>query len=799
MVRAWKTLTGDGERPDLPKNHVVVIRDRQSHSYGPARLVRKRRTCAFMKARVSVVVLASLLAACSRTPQQREAKFLENGRKHLLSHDFNNAILDFKNASQSMPKDAEPHYQLGLAELGLGQGQAAADEFRRAFQLNPQHIGVQLKLAEMMAANRNPDVIREGEKRAQAVLAIEPGNPDALQALAAAELRLGEDPADAVAHLEEALDRVPQHLGSATDLAMLKLRAHDVAGAEKVLLKSAAEAPKSPDHAIVLARFYLLTHKPQEAERQFRRALELDPANGQALASLGDLLYKSGRSEEAGRIYERASRLPDVRYRSLHAMFLLETGQNDAAIAEFDRRYKADRSDRDARGRLISAYLKIRRVSDAESVLTSAIKQNSKDSDARLQRGYLRLASGKYQEAQNDLSDALRFQADSPAVHLAMSKLHEARGETEQQIQELNEALRLRPRMLSARLTLAHILTFKHSPKASLPILDQAPEQDKQNPGLIAERNYALYALGDYAGMRKGIDVGLAISRDPDLLLQDGLLRLKLKDYAGSRASIEEVLRQQPQQWSSVEALALGYVAEKKISDATRIVREYTSRAPESASCQAFLGSWLANMGDRQGARAAFQAEKSLSPGNSAADLSLAALDYSEGKFDSARHTLAEVLKREPHNIKAMLEMAQMEDRSGHPLEAIANYEKVIQENSNNPPVLNNLAYLLADTGMDPDRALGLARQAKELLPDSPTVDDTIGWAYYKKGLFRPALEYLNRPGSPNSPQRMCHLAMTYFQLGDQHQAITTLQAAMKIDPSAPEAKEAMALLGTAR
>ena len=698
-----------------------------------------------------------------------------------------------------MPKDAEPHYQLGLAELDLGYAQAAVNELRRAVQMDPKHMGAQLKLAELMAANRNPDVVREGEKGAQAILAVEPGNPDALQTLASAELRLGEDPKDAVAHLEEALEKVPQHLGSATDLAMEKLREHDVAGAEQVLLKSASAAPQSAEHAVVLARFYLLTQKPQEAERQLRRALELDPANGPALAGLGNLLYKTGRKDEAGRIYERASRLPDVQYRSLHAMFLLETGQNDAAIAEFDRRYKADRNDRDARGRLISAYLRTHRVSDALNVLSGAIKLNSQDAEARLQRGDLYLASGKYEEAQTDLSEALRFSADSPAAHLAMAKLHQVRGETEQQIQELTEGLRLSPRMLAARLQLAHLHTAKHSPNAALQILDQAPEVDKQNLGLLAERTYALYVLEDYAAMRKVIDKGLAIARDPVLLLQDGLLRLKLKDYQGSRASLEEVLKRQPQEWSAVEALALVYVAEKRIPEATQIVREYTSRAPESPGGQDFLGSWLARVGDPKGARAAYQAEKSLVPADSTADLNLAMLDYREGKVDSARTTLTEVLKREPHNVKAMLEMAQMEDRSGHPMEAIANYEKAIHENSNNPPVLNNLAYLLADTGKDPDRALLLAQQAKELLPNSSTVDDTIGWAYYKKGLFQPALDYLKKPSTPNSPQHMCHLAMTYYQLGDRHQAFAILGQVMKTAPSLPETKEAMALLGMAR
>ncbi len=676
-----------------------------------------------MKSRISMVLLAAFLAACSRTPQQKEAKFLEIGRKHLKNHDFESAILDFRNASQIMPKDAEPHYQLGLAELEVGYVQAAANEFSRAAQLNPKHLGAQLKMAEMMAGNRNPDIVRQAEKRAQAILAVEPGNPDALQALAAAELRLDEDPADAVANLEEALDRVPLHLSSAMTLAVVKLRANDLAGAEQVMIKCAAAAPKSPEHAVVLARFYLLVQKPQEAERQYRGALDLAPTNGPALAGLGFLLYKAGRLDEAGQIYERAARLPGIQYRSLHAMFLLETGKSDAAIAEFDRHYQVDRNDRDARNRLVSAYLRLHRVADAENLLAKAIKRNAHDAEARVQRGNLLLASGKYQEAQSDLNEALRFQADLPSAHLAMSKLHEVRGETDQQIQELTEALRLSPGMLIARVELAHVLTFKHSPNAALHVLEQAPPKDKQNMRLIAERNNALYALGDYAGMRKGIDQGLAISHDPNLLLQDGLLRLESKDYTGSRASFEEMLRQRPREWKAVEALGLGYLAEKKTTEATRVVKDYVSRAPNSVSGQEFLGLWLVRIGDPAGARAAFQAAKSLAPSDPAADLNLAMLDDVEGKLDSARNILAEVLTREPHNSRALVQMAQIEDKTGQPLEAIDYYEKAIQEDANNPPALNNLAYLLADTGKDPDRALTLAQQAKELLPTSPTVE----------------------------------------------------------------------------
>ena len=132
-------------------------------------------------------------------------------------------------------------------------------------------------------------------------------------------------------------------------------------------------------------------------------------------------------------------------------------------------------------------------------------------------------------------------------------------------------------------------------------------------------------------------------------------------------------------------------------------------------------------------------------------------------------------------------------------MEAIGYYEKAMQEDSSNVEVLNNLAYLLADTGKDPDRALTLAQKVKELAPRNPAVDDTIGWAYYNKGLFQASLDYLGKAAIGGTPRRKCHLAMAYIKLGDRQRALTTLQAILKEDPSLPEAQQALRLLAQAR
>jgi tetratricopeptide (TPR) repeat protein len=77
----------------------------------------------------------------------------------------------------------------------------------------------------------------------------------------------------------------------------------------------------------------------------------------------------------------------------------------------------------------------------------------------------------------------------------------------------------------------------------------------------------------------------------------------------------------------------------------------------------------------------------------------------------------------------------------------------------NSTMALNNLAYLLSKD--DPDEALKYAQQAGELAPDSPAVQDTLGWAYYCKGNYEGAIRYLKTAVEKDgTPRRKYHLGM---------------------------------------
>ena len=747
---------------------------------------------------VTVSVAVCLLVGCASKPAEKADRFISMGKAHMNERDYARAMLDFKNAAQLLPKDAEPRYQMALAMLAMGDGHGATAEIIKAVELNPKHLAAQLKLAEIMAVNKDLDVVRAGQQRAEFILTESPGNSDALFTLAMTKMRLHQ-PEDAARHLQEALSSTPNHLQAALGSAVLKLRQGDRVGAEQILTQAVSKAPKSVDHALALAQFYILVNNNPGAEKELRRALQMDPNNGPALATLGGILFRQGNPREAEELFKRSAALGEKQYRPLHAYFLWETGMRDAAIAELQQQYETNKDDREARTRLLGAYIAAGRASEAERILAEALKRNPRDSDALIGRAEILLYRGKYSDAQRDIVESLRFRVDSAEAHFILSRIHRARGVYSSQRQELVEVLKLNPNLVTARIELAQAYNREQLAKSALEIIESAPTNQRQNIQLISERVAAYANLGNNAQARKDLDSALRVSRAPDLLRQDGFFRLKMNEPGKARSSFEEAFRARPDDLQALEGIAVSYVAEKNTTKALSVVREYAAKSPRSPQAQSFLGGWLFRTGDLNGARAAFEAAKALDPQGRAIDFSLAELDLAENNTVSARKRLTALLALEKDNVGWLFKLAEVEMRDGRTSEALKLYEAIVVVDPHNSVALNNLAYLLADTGRDLDRALQMAQQVKELVPNNDVVNDTIGWAYYKKGHYVMAVDYLKAGAGSGNPRRKAHLAMAYLMVGKREEAINLLHTALKDDPSSEEAKEAMQLLANSR
>ena len=83
--------------------------------------------------------------------------------------------------------------------------------------------------------------------------------------------------------------------------------------------------------------------------------------------------------------------------------------------------------------------------------------------------------------------------------------------------------------------------------------------------------------------------------------------------------------------------------------------------------------------------------------------------------------------------------------------DSVALYERILEANPNNTTALNGLGYVLACLDKDLTRALTLCKKAVDMNSDNPAFLDSLGWVYYKLGLYKEAKNYIKRARDKDS------------------------------------------------
>jgi tetratricopeptide (TPR) repeat protein len=124
-------------------------------------------------------------------------------------------------------------------------------------------------------------------------------------------------------------------------------------------------------------------------------------------------------------------------------------------------------------------------------------------------------------------------------------------------------------------------------------------------------------------------------------------------------------------------------------------------------------------------------------------------------------------------------------------------YQNALAVNSQNPVASVELARVMLSKGENLDMALSLAQTAGRGLPNSPDVADTIGWIYYRKGVYPLAITYLEEAQKlqeknklPESPLFDYHLGWAYERAEQPALARQHFEHLLKSHPNFPAAAE---------
>jgi tetratricopeptide (TPR) repeat protein len=436
--------------------------------------------------------LITAIVACGGQ-QAREAAYLASGRKYLAERNYVKARLEFRNALQLDPNDADASFLGGEAAEAVGDVREAAQMFQAAIDSNDHHLGARARLARLYAENGAPDKAIE---LVTPGLAIAPHDPDLLTSRAIAR-QLSGDTVGARRDAQEAMRLNPT--SETTEILLAQLYNDDGEPQEAMdLLTKAAAAPQaSTSIHRALAQLYLAAGRYADAAHELELNVAAEPSNTAHRFRLAELLLADGNIDGAeGALQAAVGHAPNdtepklvlanflARYRGFDVAasyirkitaadpkdFQLQLGcaefyVHHERLPEAEAIYRrviedagSDANGYAARDELATLYVSSDRAAEAEPLLAEVLQNSPHDGDALVARARIEIARKKFDAAVADLRDAQRDHPNSPPVERLLAQAYEAGNDATLAEDTLRAAVRANPAAADVTFDLVHFL-----------------------------------------------------------------------------------------------------------------------------------------------------------------------------------------------------------------------------------------------------------------------------------------------------------------------------------------------------
>lgn len=488
----------------------------------------------------------------------------------------------------------------------------------------------------------------------------------------------------AIATLEEGVT----HSKSKIELIYQMARLHRLEGhrdQEAALIRRATEeAPDSLAAQLVLSLYLSQENDLDGALAAARKAVEIEPGNRGAQLREAELLVDIGFKRKDAEAMDKGRKIVDA---------ILEKEPDNPEANFVNAKIKL--TDNDAAA--------------AKQSLETVLQAKPDWAQARFVLGSTLVASGEYARARVELARAVELDPQLLDARKLLAKVHAQLGEHEFAIEQGRAYLAQRPDDGDVRIVVGQSLIRVGRGEEAYQEVEKIPEEKRD-----AAAHFALGRLD------------LAFGR-----MEQGRARLIKADEMSP--GNPQVLR---------TLLALDQQQGKLAESATRIGKAVEAN-PKDSSLAELQGEVALLGGDTAAGRKALEHAIELDARNVTAQLTLADVAQREGKKTEMIEILERAAASVPESADLQYRLAIVYEQNDRRPDAITAYEKAIAINNDLAMAKNNLAYLIAESGGDLDRALELAQQAKEQLPDDGNASDTLGWVMLKRGVPSAAIGYL--------------------------------------------------------
>lgn len=773
---------------------------------------------------LALLGVIALFTACSRDPKVARKRYLDSGNRYFDKGKYREARIMYRDALQKDMRYGPAYYKLGLTALKIGPMDEAVSSFRKAIELLPaadgDHWDAVVKLSEiyLLAGREQKHYLDEVAGYCVQLLKRDPNSFDGHRLTA--DLHFAEAiAAFKTAHRDESVARLKLAVGEylkadavksgdqgvLMQLARADTALNDLDTAEAIYKQIIARDKQFQYAYSELYKLYVFGKKLPQGEQILKDAFQNNPKQFGYLTTLALHYSLQGRRDDMVAVLQQIkanAREFDQAYLVV-GDFYLRVGDGDTAIREYKEGMAKDPKRKIAyMKKMIEVYMRQGKKAEAADLNNQVLKADPNDNDARGLAASFLLDKGDITRAITDLQTVVTRNPDNPVARYDLGRAHAARGEFEQARQMFTKAIELRPDYLIARLALAQLQVMRGEFDAALKTSEQVLQIDGGSVNARLIESAALMGMRKYGDSRALLDaMAKANPNAPDVQFQLGLVDLAENKYKDAADSFRRTYQLNPANSRGLMGLVETAMAQSKPDQALEMLRVEADKSPNNLDLRLAMGNIAVRAGKYDQALAEFNRVLNALDKNSRqrGDLYLRLGETYRRKGDDAGavNMLQKAREQLPDNITVLSTLALTLDHASRWNEARQVYDACLKLNPNDGIALNNVAFLMAEHNGDLDEALTKATKAKQLLPNTAEVSDTLGWIYLKKSLSDNAIEIFKElvQKAPKQSTFRFHLGMAFNQKGDKPKAVQELTQALKYNPSREERDRIQQLL----
>lgn len=757
---------------------------------------------------LSCCLITASFTGCSRDPNVRKQKYFDSGEKYSADGKYREAVIQYLNAVQIDPRFAQAHYELSQAYLKLGDKNHAFQELSRTVELLPDNYHARAEMANLLTEVRNSDgsanqdALKQAKPHLDLLREKQPNTPETHEAWAYYELaqkNLGQ----AIQEAQQAIALDPSRSKSYLLLALIQLQSNMTDQAEASYKKAIQVDPKSVDAQLLLGVFYTSQNRLAEADQQFKHAIETDPKSPAPRAALVPVLVKEGKKDEAESFLRQTKKdlagNPEG-YRML-GDYYYAVGDLDKALTEFATLNDEHPKDVRVKKNYVQLLIVKNQLDKAAKLNNEILKSNAHDVDALIAKGQIQIAQGDIAGAAESLQGALHNDPDNATAHYYLGVAYAQQGDAPRAESEWRAAVHVNPGNILAQKALATLELGRNENQAALDTANQIIKaQPNAGDGYLLRSEAELRSQNYSEAQHDAEEAMQRAPQSPDPYIQLGGIQFSQKHFAEAEKFYQQALEKDPTSTNGLSGLMHVYVAQKNYDKAIAAANAQIAKSPRVSNFYDLLATALYDgKKDYTGSRAALEKAISLDKNNVDAIEKLGRVEVQQHQSDQALSLFLNAAKNFPREVRFFILAGQLYSDQQNWDQAKAMYQQALALSPDNPLASNNLAYVILEQGGNVDLAMNMAQTARRGMPDSPSFADTLGWAYYHKGIyqsainqFQEALRLSEKNGGPDDATVHYHLGLAYQKANQISLARQQLEKAVKLSPDNADARKAL-------